>query len=119
MLPAPVERPQPGHRVRRPALGRRASPSSGPLVVFGHFADQRLYAYAAGQRRGPAPAHPAVSGVGGGLRWVDPLLRPERGEVWCVLEEFTGDGPTDVRRVLAAVPLDGSAARGPRPRYGN
>ena len=35
----------------------------------------------------------------------------ERGEVWCVLEEFTGDGPTDVRRVLAAVPLDGSAAQ--------
>jgi dipeptidyl aminopeptidase/acylaminoacyl peptidase len=27
-----------------------------------------------------------------------------------VLEEFTGDGPSDVRRVLAAVPLDGSAA---------
>lgn len=32
------------------------------------------------------------------------------GEVWCVLEEFTGTAPTDVRRVLAAVPLDGSAA---------
>ncbi len=51
-----------------------------------------------------------MSPVGGGLRWAEPLLRPERGEVWCVLEEFTGDGPTDVRRVLAAVPLDGSAA---------
>jgi dipeptidyl aminopeptidase/acylaminoacyl peptidase len=48
--------------------------------------------------------------VGGGLRWVDPQLRPERGEVWCVLEEFTGEGPTDVRRVVAAVPLDGSGA---------
>jgi dipeptidyl aminopeptidase/acylaminoacyl peptidase len=30
--------------------------------------------------------------------------------VWCVLEEFTGEGPSDCRRVLAAVPLDGSAA---------
>src|SRR6185312_7594660 len=27
-----------------------------------------------------------------------------------VLEEFTGDRPTEVRRVIAAVPLDGSAA---------
>lgn len=44
---------------------------------------------------------------------MDPQVHPDRGaggEVWCVLEEFTGPGPTDVRRVLAAVPLDGSAA---------
>ncbi|MGR6973749.1 LpqB family beta-propeller domain-containing protein [Streptomyces cynarae] len=82
----------------------------GPLVVFVHFADQRLYAYeptAPGSR--PRPLTP-LSPVGGGLRWVDPRLHLERGEVWCVLEEFTGDGPTDVRRVPAAVPLDGSAA---------
>ncbi|WP_409468462.1 S9 family peptidase [Streptomyces sp. HC307] len=78
-----------------------------PLVVFVHFADQRLYRYEPGSE--PRPLTP-VSPVGGGLRWADPQLRPERGEVWCVLEEFTGDGPTDVRRVLAAVPLDGSAA---------
>ncbi|MFB7466022.1 prolyl oligopeptidase family serine peptidase [Streptomyces sp. NPDC056224] len=80
----------------------------GPLLVFVHFADQRLYAYepdAPGS--GPRPLTP-VSGVGGGLRWADPVLRG--GEVWCVLEEFTGPAPTDVRRVLAAVPLDGSAA---------
>ena len=91
----------------QPWAGARAA-SGGPLVVFVHFADQRLYALRAG-RREPRPLTP-VSPVGGGLRWADPLLRPERGEVWCVLEEFTGDGPTDVRRVLAAVPLDGSAA---------
>ncbi|MGP4084378.1 prolyl oligopeptidase family serine peptidase [Streptomyces sp. KR55] len=78
-----------------------------PLVVFVHFPDQRLYRYEPGSE--PRPLTP-VSPVGGGLRWADPRLRPERGEVWCVLEEFTGDGPTDVRRVLAAVPLDGSAA---------
>ncbi|SEQ11825.1 Dipeptidyl aminopeptidase/acylaminoacyl peptidase [Streptomyces sp. yr375] len=77
------------------------------LVVFVHFADQRLYAYEPGGE--PRPLTP-VSRVGGGLRWVEPQLLPDRGEVWCVLEEFTGDGPTDVRRVLAAVPLDGSAA---------
>ncbi|MFC8371695.1 prolyl oligopeptidase family serine peptidase [Streptomyces sp. NPDC057239] len=78
-----------------------------PLVVFVNFADQRLHRYEPGGE--PRPLTP-VSPVGQGLRWADPVLLPERGEVWCVLEEFTGDGPSDVRRVLAAVPLDGSAA---------
>ncbi|MGY5125653.1 prolyl oligopeptidase family serine peptidase [Streptomyces nigrescens] len=81
----------------------------GPLVVFSNFADQRLYAYAPDSDEAPRPLTPH-SGVGDGLRWADPVLRPELGEVWCVLEEFTGDRPTDVRRVIAAVPLDGSAA---------
>ncbi|MDT0613112.1 prolyl oligopeptidase family serine peptidase [Streptomyces lancefieldiae] len=80
----------------------------GPLLVFVNFADQRLYAYEPGGGE-PRPLTP-VSPVGGGLRWVEPHLRAGHGEVWCVLEEFTGDAPTDVRRVLAAVPLDGSAA---------
>ncbi|MFE8011808.1 prolyl oligopeptidase family serine peptidase [Streptomyces antibioticus] len=84
-----------------------ARPDGEPLVVFVNFADQRLYALEDG--REPRPLTP-VSAVGGGLRWAEPQLLPERGEVWCVLEEFTGDAPTDVRRVLAAVPLDGSAA---------
>ncbi|MET9883080.1 prolyl oligopeptidase family serine peptidase [Streptomyces sp. NPDC006430] len=84
-------------------------PAGGPLVVFAHFTDQRLYAYEPDAPGGPAPRPiTPVSGVGGGLRWVDPVLRG--GEVWCVLEEFTGPAPTDLRRVLAAVPLDGSAA---------
>ncbi|MGW2175051.1 prolyl oligopeptidase family serine peptidase [Streptomyces sp. NPDC001705] len=81
---------------------------AGPLVVFVNFADQRLYAYRPGGAE-PRPLTP-VSPVGGGLRWVEPQVRPERGEVWCVLEEFTGDGPTDLRRLPVAVPLDGSAA---------
>ncbi|MGC9495770.1 prolyl oligopeptidase family serine peptidase [Streptomyces sp. WG7] len=81
---------------------------SGPLVVFVNFADQRLYAYRPGGAE-PRPLTP-VSTLGGGLRWAEPDVRAERGEVWCVLEEFTGDGPGDVRRVPAAVPLDGSAA---------
>ncbi|GHE05487.1 prolyl oligopeptidase family serine peptidase [Streptomyces alanosinicus] len=78
-----------------------------PLIVFTHFADQRLYRYEPGGE--PCPLTP-LSAVGGGLRWADPRLDLARGEVWCVLEEFTGDRPSDVRRVLAAVPLDGSAA---------
>ncbi|MFF7258981.1 prolyl oligopeptidase family serine peptidase [Streptomyces sp. NPDC008159] len=80
---------------------------TGPLVVFVNFADQRLYRYEPG---GEPVALTPVSPVGGGLRWADPQLHPERDEVWCVLEEFTGEGPADVRRVVAAVPLDGSAA---------
>ncbi|GDY46350.1 hypothetical protein SANT12839_072320 [Streptomyces antimycoticus] len=85
--------------------------SGGPLVVFVHFADQRLYLHEPDAPAGgaPRPLTP-LSAVGEGLRWADPVLHPERGEVWCVLEEFTGAGPTDVRRVIAAVPLDGSAA---------
>ncbi|MEU1089285.1 prolyl oligopeptidase family serine peptidase [Streptomyces sp. NPDC005576] len=86
-----------------------ARDSGGPLVVFVHFADQRLYAYAPDGPDAPWPLTP-LSAVGGGLRWVDPQIHPDRDEVWCVLEEFTGEGPADVRRVVAAVPLDGSAA---------
>ncbi|MEU9339427.1 prolyl oligopeptidase family serine peptidase [Streptomyces sp. NPDC048290] len=79
----------------------------GPLIVFTHLADQRLYRHRPGGD--PVPLTP-LSPVGGGLRWADPQLHTDRGEVWCVLEEYTGDRPADVRRVLAAVPLDGSAA---------
>lgn len=104
-----MERPQPGHRVRRGALGGAARPDGGPLVVFVHFPDQRLYAYEPDGGGEPRPLTP-VSATGGGLRWADPRLLLDRGEVWCVLEEFTGEAPTDVRRVIAAVPLDGSAA---------
>ncbi|MCM3265134.1 MULTISPECIES: LpqB family beta-propeller domain-containing protein [Streptomyces] len=78
-----------------------------PLLVFVNFADQRLYRWQPGGD--PRPLTP-VSAVGGGLRWAEPQILPDRGEVWCVLEEFTGPGPSDVRRVAAAVPLDGSAA---------
>ncbi|MDJ0381750.1 prolyl oligopeptidase family serine peptidase [Streptomyces sp. G-G2] len=91
-----------------PWTGIERSDGQGPLVVFVHFADQRLYAYepdVAGAV--PRPLTP-VGRTGGGLRWVDPVLREDA--VWCVMEEFTGPAPTDVRRVLAAVPLDGSAA---------
>ncbi|WP_329125299.1 prolyl oligopeptidase family serine peptidase [Streptomyces sp. NBC_01465] len=92
----------------RPWAGA-ASATGTPLVVFVHFPDQRLYAYEPDGGAEPRPLTP-VSAVGGGLRWVDPTIRVEAGEVWCVLEEFTGEAPTDVRRVIAAVPLDGSAA---------
>lgn len=57
----------------------------------------------------PRPLTP-VSPVGGGLRWAEPEVDLARGAVRCVLEEFTGEGPSDVRRLIAEVPLDGSAA---------
>jgi acetyl esterase/lipase len=81
-----------------------------PLVVFTHHADQRLYAFRPDRPDEPPYPLSPVSAVGGGLRWADPVVRPERGEVWAVLEEFTGEGPSDLRRLHAAVPLDGSAA---------
>ncbi|WP_327678720.1 prolyl oligopeptidase family serine peptidase [Streptomyces sp. NBC_00467] len=83
----------------------------GALVVFVNFVDQRLYAFEPDEPGAePRPLTP-LSSVGGGLRWAEPRIHAERNEVWCVLEEFTGEAPTDVRRVIAAVPLDGSAAR--------
>ncbi|CAG7653378.1 prolyl oligopeptidase family serine peptidase [Actinacidiphila bryophytorum] len=81
-----------------------------PLIVFTHHLDQRLYAFRPDRpQEQPYPLTP-VSAVGGGLRWAQPSLHADRGEAWAVLEEFTGEGPGDLRRVHAAVPLDGSAA---------
>ena len=98
-----------------PWAGLARPGEDGPLIVFVHFADQRLYALEPDRPgAGPRPLTP-LSPVGGGLRWCDPLIRPGRdgepGEVWCVLEEFTGPLPSQVRRLPVAVPLDGSAAR--------
>jgi dienelactone hydrolase len=83
-----------------------------PVVVFVNFADQRLYRHEVEGGGEPQPLTP-LSPVGGGLRWAEPEVyvgQDGRAEVWCVLEEFTGEGPSDLRRVHVAVPLDGSAA---------
>ncbi|WP_228973675.1 prolyl oligopeptidase family serine peptidase [Streptomyces sp. DH12] len=93
----------------RPWAGTARPDGTAPLVVFCHFPDQRLYAHEPGGTAGPRPLTP-LSPTGAGLRWADPVVHPDGREVWCVLEESTGEGPGDVRRVIAAVPLDGSAA---------
>jgi dipeptidyl aminopeptidase/acylaminoacyl peptidase len=82
---------------------------AGPLIVFSNFADQRLYVVEPDGGGEPRPITP-MPRFPSGLRWCDMEFFPGRGEVWAVLEEFTGKRPTEVRRVLAAVPLDGSAA---------
>ncbi|MGA5406823.1 prolyl oligopeptidase family serine peptidase [Streptomyces lavendulocolor] len=97
----------------QPWAGAVRGDDATPLVVFSHFPDQRLYRYEPDGDTAPVPLTP-VSGVGAGLRWVDPVIHQDRGEVWCVLEEYTGPGPGDVRRVVAAVPLDGAAAENRR-----
>ncbi|MCH7230841.1 prolyl oligopeptidase family serine peptidase [Glycomyces sp. L485] len=82
---------------------------NGPLIVFSEFADQRLYAFEPDRGLDPWPLTP-VPAIKAGLRWCDMVVDTSRGEVWAVLEEFTGPRTTEVRRVIAAVPLDGSAA---------
>jgi dipeptidyl aminopeptidase/acylaminoacyl peptidase len=81
-----------------------------PLIVFVHHGDQRIYAFRPDRPDSPPQPLTPLSAVGGGLRWADLTLHPDRGEVWAVLEEFTGEGPSDCHRLPAAVPLDGSAA---------
>ncbi|MDQ1071051.1 prolyl oligopeptidase family serine peptidase [Streptomyces canus] len=88
-----------------------AQDGADTLVVFVNHADQRLYTCRLHEGRSTAPvALTPVSPVGGGIRWAEPVLDPVRGEVRCVMEEFTGGGPSDVRRLHAAVPLNGAAA---------
>lgn len=81
---------------------------NGSAVVFTEWSDQRLYLF---EPDAPQPAprpltpEPALPSA---IRYVDPLIVAERGEVWCVREEFHSTEPTDVTRAIVAVPLDGS-----------
>lgn len=81
---------------------------NGPAVVFVEWADQRMYVVepdsADPEPRPLTPEPPLPSGI----RYVDPRIVAERGEVWCVREEFHSAEPTDVSRAIVAVPLDGS-----------
>ena len=83
--------------------------TGGPLVVFTHFDDQRLYAFQPDAGTDPRPLTPEPE-FPSGLRMSAFVIVEDRNEVWGLLEEFTGPKPTDVRRLLIAVPLDGSAA---------
>ncbi len=93
--------------------GRAYLPVSGEsgasAVVFSEFSDQRLYLFEPGSDASPQPMTPAPA-VAAGFRYVEPILSPDSSSVWCVREEFIGSAPTDVRRAIVSVPLDGSAA---------
>jgi dipeptidyl aminopeptidase/acylaminoacyl peptidase len=78
--------------------------------VFTEFSDQRLYQSDRGgapRALTPSPSIPA------GLRYADLVLSPDGLSVWCVREEYTGAGPSDLTRAIVSVPLDGSAADDP------
>ncbi|PRY00527.1 prolyl oligopeptidase family serine peptidase [Allonocardiopsis opalescens] len=83
--------------------------AGGPSVVFSEFTDQRLYRWEPDGGGEPYPITPEPAAPAG-LRYVDPVPVPGGRELWCVRERFTGPAPTDVRRSIVAVPLDGSAA---------
>jgi dipeptidyl aminopeptidase/acylaminoacyl peptidase len=81
----------------------------GELVVFTEWSDQRLYVLEVGAPGEPRPIS-AEPGRHHGLRYAD-LSPGPGGTVLCVRETVTGDGPTDIRRDLVAIPLDGGEPR--------
>jgi dipeptidyl aminopeptidase/acylaminoacyl peptidase len=101
VLPAPWN-----VRNRLHEYGGRPWAVAGGVVVFTHWADQRVYAKGPG---GVAPLTPEPA-VPQGVRYGD--LRPGRpGEVWAVRERSVGDHPADVARELVAIGVDGGAER--------
>jgi dienelactone hydrolase len=85
----------------------------GPLLVFTNFGDQRLYRHRPDVRGSePEPVSP-VPARPGGMRFAELFVHPSGQEAWGIRETFTGPAPTDVRRDIVAVPLDGSAAADP------
>jgi len=84
--------------------GGRPFTVAGGALVFTNWDDQRLYRAVDGAA--PLPLTPEPQRPHG-LRYAEPTAAGG-AEVWCVRETMTGDAPTDVRRELVAVPLDGS-----------
>ena len=84
--------------------GRAWLPLPGGGLVFANWTDQRLYRLDPGSADPvaltPEPPEPA------GLRYADPVLAPDAGEVWWIREAHS---PAGISRHLVAVPLDGSA----------
>jgi len=90
----------------RPWLSLGESGADG--VVFTHWADQRVYRARPGSAPtpiSPRPERPA------GERFCDFARVGEY--VWALRETITGDEPSDVKREIVALPLDGTAADDP------
>ena len=81
----------------------------GDRLMFTHWDDQRWYGVDPDGDGEPTPLSPAPERPQG-WRYADAAASPDGTELWCVRESATGDLPTDVRRDLVAIPLDGSAA---------
>ncbi|PWW63552.1 dipeptidyl aminopeptidase/acylaminoacyl peptidase [Actinokineospora spheciospongiae] len=77
-------------------------------VAFTEWSDQRVYLLDPG---GEPVALTAEPDRPQGQRFADLVPGAGGAEVWAVRETATGDRPTDVRRDLVAIPLDGSGVR--------
>ena len=85
-----------------------AGDSAGEYVVFTHWDDQRLYRCAVGGTPTPLTPEPERPH---GFRYAELVTAADGAEVWCIRETITGDTPTDVRRELVAVAVDGGPTR--------
>ena len=83
--------------------------TGGTRVAFTNWADQRVYLADPDGQTAPVPLSPQPQRRHG-WRYGDLQAAPDGAAVWCVRETVTGDLPTDIRRDLVAIPLDGSAA---------
>ncbi|GAB3145686.1 prolyl oligopeptidase family serine peptidase [Amycolatopsis stemonae] len=93
-------------RNRLHEYGGRPWAVAGGVVVFTHWADQRVYALS---ETGVVPLTPEPAEAQS-VRYGD--LRAGRpGEVWAVRERGVGPRPTDVERELVAIALDGGGER--------
>ncbi|MGW5723077.1 prolyl oligopeptidase family serine peptidase [Amycolatopsis sp. NPDC003865] len=101
VLPAPWN-----VRNRLHEYGGRPWVVAGGVVVFTHWADQRVYAVG---ETGVVPVTPEPAQPQG-VRYGD-LVAGRPGEVWAVRERGTGPRPTDVARELVAIALDGGGER--------
>ncbi|WP_410670198.1 alpha/beta hydrolase family protein [Amycolatopsis sp. cmx-4-68] len=101
VLPAPWN-----VRNRLHEYGGRPWTVAGGVVVFTHWADQRVYALS---ETGVAPLTPAPAEPQG-VRYGD-LGAGRPGEVWAVRERSVGPRPTDVEREQVAIALADGAER--------
>jgi dipeptidyl aminopeptidase/acylaminoacyl peptidase len=105
---------------RRGAEAGRTAGAAEPVVVFANWSDQRLYRFEPGGGPGeggaagssPQPISPEPE-IPAGMRFAELFVHSDRDEVWCVRETHIGPAPTDVRRDIVAIPLNGSAAGDP------
>ena len=82
------------------------STPAGPRLVFTHWDDQRWYVLDPDAGGDPVAISPEPDRRHG-YRFGDGVGGPGGTELWCIRETVTGDAPTDIRRDLVAIPLDG------------